>query len=220
MTAAHRVRSALHHLGLVTDSGWLLRREVPKGPAGTTTLAAVQIPSGKDIATALAEVGNPTPEARITGRLRQGLTFHAFMDGGAVAATTWLALSGERFLDEAMLAAKIGADMAWLRDVFVQPARRGRRLFGAAIAALEAGPLAGRSTLWSFVEATNTASLRAHRKLEFWPVGHIRSLALFDRLMLRQMRLDVPLEWCGYRPGDRLLFLDAEARSYRTAHLA
>lgn len=191
--------------------------------AGTTTGDALEIVRIVDDAAVLADcraIGRQAQAERCALRRRAGLHFFSLRRAGRSIANTWAIRGGERFLDEAMLVFELGANDACLRDMYVDDAERGKRVFGQFVRALEAGPLAGIERLWSCVEAGNAASLFAHRHCSFEAVGDVSTLAFFNRLMLRRWRIPAELHCREFAATRRVLWLDAPARAFRQAHLA
>ncbi len=205
--------------GVLLDRTLLLRRRC----TSSDTVSHDQIVELSDVTEILADcsaAGRPAQAARAEQRLRRGLKFCSYRVHGAVVANAWVALGSERFLDEAMLVFGLGPDMACLRDVFVSPQSRGRRIFARLVEAISAGPCHGISLLWSCVEADNQASVKAHRNAGFHVAGRVVALTVADRLMWRRADLPAELECRDFEPERHWIWLGHRAREYRRAHLA
>jgi hypothetical protein len=99
---------------------------------------AHEVRDSAGVVAAHAAVEHRVPAIRIQGRLRNGLRFLRFEIGGVPVATTWVVHGGGRYIDELDWLLPISADDLWIRDVFVAPAWRRKRVL-TGIAAVLAG---------------------------------------------------------------------------------
>jgi GNAT superfamily N-acetyltransferase len=194
------------------------RPQLPDADAGRFTVA--ELAGEEAIMADCAAVQRGTSLERVRQRSARGLRFFSLREQGRVVANTWLAAGGERFLDEAMLVFELAPDDACLRDVFVNPADRGRGLFARLVATLAAGPLHGRRALWSCVERSNAASIAAHRRAGFVPAGSVLAVDAFGVLLWRRARLPRDLHCREYARSRSLLWMDAGARRFRLDRMA
>ena len=160
-----------------------------------------------DILAAHAAVGHRISAARLQQRLRNGLRLARFDVGGLPVATTWLAGSTGRYIDELNWLLPIGAGDLWLRDVFVAPAWRGRRLFTGIAAALARPADAPARRIWSDVDWDNAPSMRAHEAAGFRVVARAKALDFWGRIRLRSALPTWPLPLTEIDPGSRWIWL-------------
>jgi len=205
--------------GIFVDKTLLMRR-LPHAAAPQPALRILEIDDVEGILSHGRAAGREAAPERVRQRRRHGLRFFSLIEQGTVVANTWAVRGSVRFLDEAMLMLRLAPDAACLRDVFVRPADRGRGLFRQLVEGLEHGPLAGIRELWSCVDASNPASIGAHRRAAFAIAGEISTVALFDRLMWRRPSLPDALECRDYEASRHWLWLDERARGFRRAQLA
>lgn len=176
-------------------------------PADRLVPTAHDVSDSPGIVAAHAAVEHRSSEERIQRRLRNGLRFIRFDVGGVPVATTWLVHGGGRYIDELNWLLPIGVDELWIRDVFVAPAWRGRRLFtgiSAALARLDGGP---PRRVWSDVDWVDTASMRAHAAAGFQSVARVRALDFRGRLRLRSPLPQWPLQITEIDPVSRWIWL-------------
>jgi len=162
-------------------------------PPDGSVLTAHDVSDSAGIVAAHAGVEHRIPEKRMQQRLRNGLRFIRFDVGGVPAATTWLVHGGSRYIDELNWLLPIGVDELWIRDVFVAPSWRGKRLFtgiAAALVGLDGGP---PRRVWSDVDWVDSASMRAHTAAGFQGVARVRALDFRGRLRLRSALPPWPL---------------------------
>ena len=170
-------------------------------------LASAWLADEPAIQDALNLVGHPIKPARLQQRLRNGLRLVRFDLDGTPVATTWLASSGGRYIDELNWLLPIGAGDVWLRDVFVAPAWRGRGLFSKIVATL-AWPQDGPARrIWSDVDWVNAQSMRAHKAAGFQVVARVRALDFWGRLRVRSAVPPWPMPVSEIEPASRLIWL-------------
>lgn len=160
-----------------------------------------------DIARVHAELGHRLRPERAERRLANGLRFLRFDIDGAAVASTWLAGTGGRYLDEFGWLAPMTADECWVRDVFVAPSRRGQRLFARVVATLAQGLERPMRRVLSDVDWDNPASMQAHRSAGFEVIARARCLDLRGRVRLRGVPPAALGDVREIEPGSRLLLL-------------
>jgi len=176
----------------------------PRREAATPALKTCD--DEQQILAANAELGHRVAKVMLRRRLANRLGFVAFSIDGQAVASTWLATGG-RYIDELNWLLPIGPDEFWLRDVFVAPAWRGRRLFTGIVAALAAhgdGPL---RRIWSDVDWDNAPSMRAHEAAGFRVVARVRALDVAGRVRLRSALPPWPLPVTEIDPTSRWIWL-------------
>jgi len=147
-------------------------------------------------------VAEPMMERRLANRLR----FAVFLQAGTPVASTWLA-SGGRYIDELNWWLPVDAEELWLRDAFVAPAWRGRRLFSALVATLSCRKDKPARRIWSDVDWDNEGSMNAHKAAGFSVVARVRAIDLAGRIRIRSALPAWPLPVDELDPGARLIWL-------------
>jgi GNAT superfamily N-acetyltransferase len=158
---------------------------------------------------------------RVQRRFRHGLRFFALARSDARPGQaeghpgwTWVAAGVPRYIDELRWQVPLGASQAWLRDVFVNPAQRGQRLFAVLVEAI--AQQLGGAELFSDVVSDNAASLAAHAGVGFEAFGRVPALTLGDRLAWRGLPPAGLPVLAAVRPQQRWLWLTrAEAAAHR-----
>lgn len=153
---------------------------------------------------------------RFLRRFDHGFRCFAIEEDRGLMGWFWAIHDASRYLDELAWRFELDRSVAWGRDAFVVPERRGLRLFSVmldAAAALEEGP----KLLISDVSANNLLSLHAHARLGFRRFATVQSLVLGRRLLLRSLPPRGPLPApSALRPAQRCLWLsDAEYAWHR-----
>ncbi len=158
-------------------------------------------------------------------RLRKRFDTHGFRcfaiaEGDTLVAWFWALHGVPRYFDELAWRFPLDKSQVWLRDAFVIPERRGRRLLGAMMAigtTIESAP----TEYLSDVSRSNRSSLRAHQAMGFEPFATVRGLILGNRLVIRGSRapasLPAPTE---LEPQKRVLWLTPEQRAWHRAQIA
>lgn len=160
----------------------------------------------RQIQEANAQIGHGVSPERLQRRLANGLSFAAFSINGHAIASTWLA-SGGRYVDEVNWWFPIGPDELWLRDVFVAPAFRGRRLFADMVLAVAHRGDAPNRRVWSDVDWIDARSMRAHELAGFRIAARVRALDFMGRIRLRSALPAWPLPVTEIDPKSRWIWL-------------
>lgn len=162
--------------------------------------------------------GEPRSRERLAARFDHGLRHFVLEHDGRSVAWSWLAAGVPRYIDELCWQVPMSDAQAWVRDIFVVPSRRGRRLFGALLGA--ATRRLGRPIeYFSDVDRANRASLRAHAAAGFVPCA---SVVACQAAALR-LRPRPPAALPGIhavRPSRRVLWLRPEERRWHDRHIA
>jgi len=153
-----------------------------------------------------AALGHRVAASMMERRLANRLRFAVFLQAGTPVASTWLA-SGGRYIDELNWWLPIDAEELWLRDVFVAPAWRGRRLFSALVATLAWRKDKPARRIWSDVDWDNEGSMNAHKAAGFSVVARVRAIDLGGRIRIRSALPSWPLPVDEIDPGARLIWL-------------
>jgi hypothetical protein len=152
---------------------------------------------------------------RIRRRFERGLRYFGIEEQGSLVAWQWTVHGVPRYLDELCWEIPLNLQQAWLRDVFVAPTHRGRRMMAVLFA--KAGALVGDPvSYFSDVDVSNRASLRAHRHLGFEPFARVLAVQIGARFVLRSMPPSTLPHPGAISPERRLLRLsDAEHEWHR-----
>jgi len=162
--------------------------------------------------------GERRSHERLAARFDHGLRHFILEQGGEAIAWTWLAAGVPRYIDELCWSVAMAPRQAWVRDAFVAPAHRGRRLLAAMLDAT-AQALERPVEYFSDVEASNGASLRAHASAGFVPCASLRALTS-PRLVLRPRPPASLPSVDAMKPSRRLLWLDRDERDWHRAQIA
>lgn len=176
------------------------------GAAPSTPLQPQALVDEVQILQAHSAIGHRLAPQRLRRRLELGLTFLRFDHAGLPVASTWLAGERGRYIDELNWLVPLGVGEWWVRDVFVTPAMRGRRLFSDMMQALGRwGPPV--RCLWSDVDWDNRASMNAHLAAGFQVVARARALDLRGRVRWRSALPPLPMAVREIAPASRWLWL-------------
>ncbi len=152
-------------------------------------------------------VGHQVPDQRLQRRLANGLRFLRLDADGVPVATTWVAGSRGRYIDELNWLLPMGPDEWWVRDVFVTQAWRGRRLFADLVTCLADRGNGQTRRLWSDVDWIDKASMRAHQKAGFRVLARVQALDMAGRVRLRSALPAWPMPVQEINPTSRLVWL-------------
>lgn len=189
------------------DIAILARDGRPILPASEVALLTHELHDAPSILQAHAALAYRIPERRLQQRLRNGLRFMRFDVGVVPVATTWLASCGGRYIDELNWLLPMAPGEAWVRDVFIAPAWRGKRLFSHIAAALAQHGGGPAQRVWSDVDWVNVQSMHAHAAAGFHIVARLRALDLRGRLRLRSSLPPWPLPVAEIDPASRWVWL-------------
>ena len=185
--------------------------ELPTKVGGSGSIKVEWLSEQGSILKAHAALGHRVSDAMLERRLFNRLRFAVFSLDGEPVASSWLA-SGGRYIDELNWWLPIATDELWVRDVFVAPAWRGRRLFAALVATLSGRAVGPGRRIWSDVDWDNAPSMKAHKAAGFAVVARVRALDFGGRLRLRSalpawplpvLEMDPESHWVWLH-GDRL----------------
>lgn len=121
-------------------------------------------------------------DTRTNARLQHGLKFYAAFEGDNVIAYLWFYSDSYRFFDEGGIFVKHGRHDLWLRDVYVVPEMRGRKVFSSFVNTVIQKYYPDTLNLYSDVKHNNKPSIKAHINLGMTVVGRasfIRTLRWF-----------------------------------------
>lgn len=152
------------------------------------------------------ELGRCVAPLMVRRRIGNRLGFAVFSIDRQAVASTWLAIGG-RYIDELNWLLPTAPGEYWLRDVFVAPAWRGRRLFTGIVAALAAHGDGPPRRIWSDVDWDNAPSMRAHEAAGFHVVSRVRALDIAGRIRLRSALPPWPLPVTEIDPTSRWIWL-------------
>jgi GNAT superfamily N-acetyltransferase len=156
---------------------------------------------------------------RLRQRFERGFRCFAVEEDDQLIAWFWALHGVPRYFDEMGWLFPLDKTQVWLRDAYVLPERRGRRLLSAMMAigtTVESAPL----EYLSDVSYSNRPSLRAHRAMGFEPFTTVYGLMLGYRLLWRSRppaQLPTPT---ALHPHKRVVWLSAEERAWHRAQIA
>lgn len=165
-------------------------------------------------------IGHRISRNRISQRLEQGLVFYEGRQNEKLVATTWMVMPGTRFIDEIGLHFFVPDRTVWVRDVFVSPRIRGRRIFSHFVDAVLLSHCRNSDFVWSDVACDDEASLQAHAAYGFEQVDVVKVLQVGSTLMLR---LGVPTRvpiMGGFDTERRIVRTGKAYQEYKTTWLA
>lgn len=170
----------------------LLLREL--GRAQIDQVSAGQLAHGRQI-----------PRQRIERRFNHRLRFFQLWKDERLAASTWIAQGGARYIDELALGFPLAADELWIRDIFVAPQMRGMGLFSQMLSALVSQLEPQCASLWSDVDWSNRASMHAHQRCGFIIEARLRAVDFGRRARLRSLPPSWHLPIIELEPTQRLI---------------
>ncbi len=202
----------MRSLGIHLHDVAILVREATEplaAPIPSLVCCSVQDPEAIQ-ATHLA-LGHRLTVGRMDKRLANGLRFLRFELEGQPVASTWAAGQEGRYIDELNWLMPLGPHEFWVRDVFVAPVCRGRRLLSHIAHALAVLGGNGPCRVWSDVDWENEQSVRAHQSAGFRTVARVRSFDIGGRVRVRSRLPDWsppvreidPLSRCVWLRGDK-----------------
>lgn len=165
-------------------------------------------------------LGRRTPPERIQRRFKHGLRFFELWRSGVLTGSTWAASGSARYIDELAWALPLQPHEIWLRDVFISPDARGSRLFTHMTSLMARAANPNCTTIWSDVDWSNHASMRAHTAAGFEIWKRSRALVIVDRLLLRSHIRDWHLPIDQLAPQQRALWLTKARREQHASLIA
>lgn len=169
---------------------------------------------------ACSVLDRPMSAQRIDQRISHGLRYFEMYIADRLAATTWIISSGTRYFDEVAYHFPIPSKSIWIRDIFISPDFRGRRLLGTFLDELVGGPLIGTQMLWSDVNIYNIASMKAHSQYGFCEVTRYRRRCIGRLFLTRDCDMPDFHNLNGYQSGRRIIFTGPRFRKYTAEHIA
>lgn len=164
--------------------------------------------------------GGEISEGRVRARFAHRLKFYQLTRGEDTVARTWLVPPPRRFIDEAGYHFPVPETASWIRDIFVSPKYRGRRIFSVLLDVLINRALTSEREIWSDTAARNQSSVKAHLNAGFRIVDTLKILRL-NKLLLVRLRRPARLNILeGFRPGRRVIVVGRSYREYKNRYLA
>lgn len=159
-------------------------------------------------------------EVHLKSRYSRGLRFYELEREKETLATTWIVPPGHRFIDEVGYHFPIDERALWIRDIYVVPHARGRRIFSIFLDVLLHRIFPGTRVLWSDAGSKDIASIRAHLYYGFEVIETITMLHLAGAFMFRlkgpAQRRCLP----GFKAKNRVLYTGRPYRKYKDDYLA
>lgn len=156
---------------------------------------------------------------RILRRYRHGMRCFGIIEGEELVAWFWALHGVPRYMDELAWQLPLTPSQVWLRDAFVVPKRRGRRLLVAMMGqgmSVESTPM----EYFSDVSVSNRPSLRAHDAMGFSRYATVRCLRIGEAWFWRSLP---PQEFpapARIRPAQRRLRLTAQEIAWHREQIA
>jgi len=164
---------------------------------------------------AYQRLGRSFNRTRIESRFSNGLKYYCLSLDDTLVASTWIHPKGNRFIDESGYMIQPKSNSVWLRDVFVSPEYRGRKLFETLIYSIFMNYYPEKDSCWSDIEAENSASITAHQNSGFVRQGGFRCMHLV-KLILNRDELDSDIfDVSGFKPGKSTFVTGVNYQKYR-----
>ena len=175
-------------------------------------LLKVEDCSGNDgaIGQVYEKLGRKITTEKIGSRKRHGLAFFRIDLNDLLVGSIWLVQGGRRYIDEVGLTVLAPPSTVWLRDVWIDRASRGQRVFRRGLAKILRTYYPDVRTLWSDTAESNRTSLRGHRAAGFEAVGVIRCVRVNPLFIFRSTQLPSPLKAVDFQ-AERQLILQSPA---------
>ena len=202
---AWRLDSAFHAV-ISTESMLILRATDWSEPDDEPQLQVEECSSSDNTIRQIYEkLGRKISREKIGRRRRHGLTFFRIDLNGSLVGSIWLVHGGHRYVDEVGLEIVAPPTTVWLRDIWIDPASRGQRIFKRGLAKILGTYFPDVRTLWSDTTEGNRTSRRGHRAAGFEEVGVIRCVRVNPILIYRSTQLPSPLTAVDFLAGRRLV---------------
>lgn len=156
---------------------------------------------------------------RMLTRYRHGMRCFGIREGDELVAWFWALHGVPRYMDELAWQLPLTESQVWLRDAFVAPKRRGRRLLVAMMGqgmTVESTPM----EYFSDVSVSNRPSLRAHHAMGFSRFATVRSLRLGEGWFWRSLPPDGLPTPSALRPSQQRLRMSADEIAWHRAQIA
>lgn len=181
--------------------------QVPPGELHVTEITPQHTGAVRE---AYAVVGHEIAEERVIKRFRSGLRFFQLWHQDTLAGTTWIIVGSRRYLDELAWSLPMHQDELWVRDVYISPKFRGRRLFSSLMGLILANHMRGYRSIWSDVSWRNKASLQAHAKAGFQVRARVRAVDLAGRVIIRSRIISWGEPILEIEPARQIIWLRAD----------
>ena len=156
---------------------------------------------------------------RLQRRYDHGMRCFAIEEGERLVAWFWALHGVPRYMDEFAWQIPLNETQVWLRDAFVVPERRGRRLLLAMMGAevtVESTPM----EYFSDVSVSNRPSLRAHAAMGFSRFATVHSLRFGGSRWWRSLPPEGLPAPAQLRPDQKHLRMSADEIAWHHAQIA
>lgn len=156
---------------------------------------------------------------RLQRRYAHGMRCFAIEEGERLVAWFWALHGVPRYMDEFAWQIPLNETQVWLRDAFVVPERRGRRLLLAMMGAgvtVESTPM----EYFSDVSVSNRPSLRAHAAMGFSRFATVHSLRFGGSRWWRSLPPEGLPAPAQLRPDQKHLRMSADEIAWHHAQIA
>jgi len=202
---AWRLDAALQ--AVVSTESMIIMRATAWRTSEDEPLLQVEECSGSDntISRIYEALGRRIAKEKLRSRKKHGLLFFTIHLDGLLVGSLWIVHGGRRYLDEVGLEIVAPSPSVWLRDVWIDRAYRGQRIFKRGLAKILGANFPDLRTLWSDTMEGNRASRRGHLAAGFEEVGVIRCVRINPLLIFRSTELPSPLGAVDYLAQQRLV---------------
>jgi hypothetical protein len=198
--------SALHAV-ISMESMVILRATAWHSPDNEPLLQVEECSGSNDAISQIYErLGRKITQGKIGARKKHGLTFFRIDLNGSLVGSMWLVHGGCRYVDEVGLEIVAPPPTVWLRDVWIDRACRGQRIFKRSLAKILGTHFPDVDTLWSDTTEGNLSSRRGHMAAGFEEVGVIRCVRVNPLLIFRSTQLPSPLTAVDFLAERRMVF--------------
>lgn len=205
---------------VAVDTILLMRRDISPAPDHKEFALTVYDRYDPVLIDIYRAAGGEISEERARARFDHRLKYYQLTREGETVAWTWLIPPGLRFIDEAGYHFPVPDQATWIRDIFVAPRYRGRKMFSVLLDVLASRARAGDREIWSDTTARNRPSAKAHLGAGFRIVDSLKIIRL-NKLLLIRLRLPTRLQHRGgYQPDRRFVHTGITFRAYKKQHLA
>jgi len=191
---------------LSTESMVIMRATAWRAPEDEPLLKVEECSGSDDaISRTYEALGRKITQEKLRSRKKHGLTFFRINLDGSLVGSMWIVPGGRRYVDEVGLELVAPSPTVWLRDVWIDSAHRGQRIFRRALTKILGTHFPDVHTLWSDTTEGNRASRRGHLAAGFEEVGVIRCVRVNPLFIFRSTQLPSPLTAVDFLAERRLV---------------
>ena len=189
-----------------TESMVIMRATASRVPEDEPVLEVEESSDSDDaIIRIYRALGRKIAKKKLGSRKTHGLRFFRINLNGSLVGSMWIVHGSHRYVDEVGLEIIAPPPTVWLRDVWIDRAHRGQRIFSRGLARILSTHFPDVHTLWSDTTEGNRASRRGHLAAGFEEVGVIRCVRVNPLLIFRSTELPRPLTAVDFLAERRLV---------------